>query len=103
LQQEWQSQRWRFEKGETMKSVPAVEYSKQKVRRLGLPTFALALVLCGMTLWLCGCSFSPGETRAESSRRHQRVLRLNTQEMMADIDTALLLDQPSRLTDRRLP
>ncbi len=56
-----------------------------------------------MALWLCGCSFSPGETRAESSRRHKRVLRLNSQELLADIDTTLMLDRPSGLTDRRLP
>jgi len=52
-----------------------------------------------------GCSsFSqPGETAAEGSRRHDRVARINRQEMMADIDKALLLDEPSKLTDKRIP
>ncbi|UCG47844.1 MAG: hypothetical protein JSU94_20495 [Phycisphaerales bacterium] len=44
-----------------------------------------------------------GETRAEGSRRHRRVLRINRQEMMADIDRLLLLDRPSKLTDKRIP
>ncbi len=51
-----------------------------------------------------GCSISqPGETAAEGHRRHQRVVRINQQEMMADIDTVLMLDEPSRLTDKRIP
>ena len=51
-----------------------------------------------------GCSSGqPGETAAEGHRRHQRVVRINQQEMMADIDKALLLDKPSKLTDKRIP
>jgi len=51
-----------------------------------------------------GCSSSqPGETAAEGNRRHQRMVRINQQEMMADIDKALLLDKPSKLTDKRIP
>ena len=63
---------------------------------------AAFLVLVFMPL---GCSsFSqPGETAAEGSRRHDRIARINQQEMMADIDTVLMLDEPSRLTDKRIP
>ena len=51
-----------------------------------------------------GCNFSqPGETTAEGSRRHDRVARINQQELMGDIDTFLLIDQPSKLTDKRVP
>jgi len=51
-----------------------------------------------------GCSFSqPGETAAEGHRRHQRIARINQQELMEDIDKALLIDKPSKLTDRRIP
>jgi len=52
-----------------------------------------------------GCSsFSqPGETAAEGQRRHQRIARINQQELMADIDTVLMLDRPSRLTGKRVP
>jgi len=51
-----------------------------------------------------GCSISqPGETAAEGHRRHQRVVRINQQELMADIDTVLMLDEPSKLTDKRIP
>jgi len=60
------------------------------------------LILVFMPL---GCSsFSqPGETAAEGRRRHDRVARINRQEMMTDIDKALLLDKPSKLTDKRIP
>jgi hypothetical protein len=53
----------------------------------------------------CGCSSyeQPGETAAEGCRRHDRVAGINQQEMMADIDEVLLLDRPSRLTDKRIP
>jgi hypothetical protein len=64
----------------------------------------LAAVLF-VIVWLpAGCSVDQlGETRAEGSRRHHRILRINRQEMMADIDRLLLLDQPSKLTDKRIP
>ena len=51
----------------------------------------------------CGSNEQLGETSAEGSRRHQRVLRINQSELMSDIDRALLLDQPSKLTDKRIP
>ena len=64
----------------------------------------LAVVLCALALSACGCaSDQMGETTAEGDRRHQRNLRINRQEMMADIDRVLLLDQPSKLTDKRIP
>ena len=51
-----------------------------------------------------GCSFSQiGETTAEGHRRHLRVARINQQELMSDIDKALLIDKPSKLTDKRIP
>jgi len=52
-----------------------------------------------------GCStFSqPGETAAEGHRRHLRTVRINQQELMADIDKALMLERPSSLTDKRIP
>lgn len=67
-------------------------------------------VILGITLYalIClpfGCGFwdQPGETWAEGDRRHQRVIRINRQEMMGDIDRAMLLDKPSKLTDKRIP
>lgn len=66
---------------------------------------ALTIILGAMVSLACGCSSyeQPGETAAEGRRRHKRVARINRQEMMADIDRFLLLDRPSRLTDRRIP
>jgi hypothetical protein len=63
------------------------------------------IVLCGLILAACGCAFfdKPGETAAEGHRDHLRTLNVNNQEMMEDIDKVLLLDRPSRLTDKRVP
>lgn len=64
----------------------------------------LLVFLCTLVFLPFGCSSQqPGETVAEGQRRHKRNLRINQQGMMADIDRVLLLDKPSRLTDRRIP
>ena len=64
----------------------------------------LAIILCALIFLPCGCSFEQlGETAAEGHRRHKRVLRVNQQELMSDIDRALLFDKPSKLTDKRIP
>ena len=65
----------------------------------------LAAILLILIFVPFGCSsFSqPGETAAEGHRRHLRTARINQQELMADIDMVLMLDRPSRLTDKRIP
>ncbi len=64
----------------------------------------LGVILGVTTFLLSGCAWDQlGETTAEGHRRHKRVLRINRQEMLADIDRVLLLDKPSRLTDKRIP
>lgn len=67
--------------------------------------FTFAFILYGLILLLGGCRScdQPGETTADGRIRHERVLRINQQEMMADIDGILLLDKPSKLTDMRIP
>jgi len=86
-----------------MKSVVAMGSAKRNVRRLSVRALALSFVLGVLVLSFCGCASYPGETVAEANRRHKRVLRTNSQMMMADIDTVLMLDRPSHLTDQRLP
>jgi len=65
----------------------------------------LTIVLCVLVFLSCGCSSyeQMGETAAEGRRRHQRNLRIQRQQLMADLDTLLLLDKPSKLTDKRIP
>lgn len=65
----------------------------------------LVVVLCALFLVPLGCrSYEQlGETVAEGRRRHKRVLRINRQEMMYDLDAVMLLDKPSKLTDKRIP
>ncbi len=62
----------------------------------------LAFVFCVLVFFLGSCA-QLGETTAEGSQRHERVLRINQSELMSDIDKMLLLDQPSNLTDKRIP
>lgn len=65
----------------------------------------LAVILGVLFLLPGGCSSyqQPGETAAEGRRRHLRNARINQQEMMADIDTFMRYDKPSKLTDKRIP
>jgi hypothetical protein len=87
-----------------MKSVTTMENRKERRRSLSLRFFALAAAACILVTLLAGCSGGQlGETKAEVSRRHDRVTRLNSEMMMSDIDKALMLDRPSRLTDKRIP
>ena len=71
--------------------------------------FIAKVILTGImfvfVLLNCGCSSyeQMGETAAEGRRRHQRNLRLNQQQLMADLDAFMLVDKPSRLTDKRIP
>ncbi len=65
--------------------------------------FVLGLILCFMAFLLTGCLEQLGETTAKGKRRHTRVLRINQQELMSDIDKVLLMDKPSKLTDKRIP
>jgi hypothetical protein len=71
----------------------------------GLRSIILTIILCILVFLPCGCSFfnQLGETTAEGNRRHKRVLRINRQELMADIDRVFQLDKPSTLTDKRIP
>ena len=65
----------------------------------------LSIILWALVFLALGCGSwaQPGETAVEARRRHKRVLSINRQEMMADIDKVLLLDKPSKLTDKRIP
>lgn len=73
----------------------------------------LGIILCFVILWASGCFCMPpvggkgcaqmSETEAEGHRRHLRNARINHQQMMEDIDTFMLYDEPSALTDKRLP
>jgi len=65
-------------------------------------TVILVVVLCVLIFLPCGCS-QMGETEAEGHRRHLRNVRINQQGLTEDIDKALLIDKPSKLTDRRIP
>jgi len=65
--------------------------------------------LCALAIWLGGCIYDitdsgqAGETEAEGRRRHIRNARINQQEMMEDVDRALMYDEPSGLTDKKIP
>ena len=62
----------------------------------------LVLALCAMIFHLAGCA-QPGETQAEGYIRHRRVSRINQQQMVSDLDSIMLTDKPTRLSDKRIP
>jgi hypothetical protein len=65
----------------------------------------LVIVLCALFFLPLGCKSyeQMGETAAEGRRRHERTARINQQQFMGDLDTLMLLDKPSKLTDKRIP
>jgi hypothetical protein len=75
------------------------------MKSVSLCKVILSIILCVLVFVAFGCGswVQPGETAAEASMRHKRVLRINRQEMIADIDKVLLLYEPSKLTDKRIP
>lgn len=68
-----------------------------------LVSITLGAVLCMMVFSLSACSRSQlGKTSEEIKRDHIRNARLNRQELSEDIDTFFLLEEPSKLTDKRI-
>lgn len=68
---------------------------------------SLLIVLSVLVIMLSGCCCGfhehPGKTAAEVHREHVNTLKINQQQLMRDIDRALLFDRPSRLTERQMP
>jgi len=76
--------------------------SKMKNTSVSVCKVILAVFLGALVFWFAGCA-QPGETTAEGHRRHLRKLRIDNQQMMEDIDRVMLTDQPTNLSDKRLP
>jgi hypothetical protein len=66
-----------------------------------LVSMFLGLAICCVS-FLSGCS-QPGETRLEGRVRHARVRRIRNKQLISDIDTLMLTDQPTKLTDKKIP
>ena len=75
------------------------------MKSVSLRKVFMATVLTALFLLACGCGSyaQPGETAADGRRRHLRNERIHQGELMADIDKFLLIDKPSKLTDKRIP
>jgi len=87
------------------RAVGLLDLEKGNMMKKTFISTVLGLFLCSMLFCLCGCGLfqQPGETVAEGLRRRGRVLRLNQNELMSDVDMTLHLDKPSKLTDKRIP
>jgi hypothetical protein len=57
-------------------------------------------VLCLTFAGLGGCLSSPGETSAEIHRKHMNTINTNVLQLQDDVDAVLLLDQPTRLSEK---
>lgn len=58
----------------------------------------LVLVIVAGVL-LSGCS-APGQTSAEVNRRHRDHIQQKMLQMQDDVDAVMMIDQPSRLSDK---
>ena len=65
----------------------------------------LIVVLLALVVMSTGCGFfnQPGKTAAEVNRSHVRMLQVNQQQLMYDIDRTMFFDEPMRLTERHMP
>ncbi len=61
----------------------------------------LGILLCVLAFWLGGCR-QMGESKTEESVRHQRNTSIKQQELSDDVDKALLMDKPSKLTEMKM-
>lgn len=57
-------------------------------------------IICATALCFSGCFKATGETTSEVHQRHMRVINTQRRQMQNDIDSFLLLDKPSRLSDK---
>jgi len=95
--------------GDMMKSLDRFEDTYSEPKRGSVSPvwrgWSTAVLLVGLAMVLGGCCHyaRPGETAAERSLRHKRVLRVNCSQMMDDIDKLLMLDRPSGRSEYRLP
>ncbi len=93
-------------KGEIMRKTGGYKVSRKGKRTLIDPVYWIVVLMLGSMMLLChGCASyaQPGESAAETSRRHHRAIRANYSQMIEDIDKFLMLDKPSSLSDKRLP
>ena len=63
---------------------------------------ALTVTLCVLVFFLSICQ-QLGETKAEARRRHIRNNQINQRTLKEDIETLFQTDEPSKLTERRIP
>lgn len=57
-------------------------------------------IICVTALCFSGCFKAAGETTSEVHQRHMRVINTSRRQMQDDIDALLLMDRPSRLSDK---
>jgi hypothetical protein len=57
------------------------------------------VTLVGVVLGGCNLG-TPEETAQEVNRRHRHIIWNDTKQIQSDVDAFLMLDRPSKLTDR---
>lgn len=74
------------------------------MRQMTKKVFKAAFCVCVLSLLvycLTGCTCpASGETKEEVVRRHKRVYNNQLLEMQNDVDAILMIDRPSRLSDK---
>lgn len=62
--------------------------------------FGSLCLLVVFAMLLSGCMGTPGETRAEANRRRGHIMRTNMSLISDDIDAILMLDKPSKTSEK---
>jgi len=60
---------------------------------------ALAWLFLAAAALIAGCAGSPGRTAQEIDRRHINTIKTNWIQMQDDLDSVLMIDRPSRLSE----
>ncbi len=71
-----------------------------KCVRLGLCLCLFAILTCSLTACSGKSLAAPGETVREVHTRHVSTIKTNWLQVQDDIDAVLMLDSPSRLSDK---
>ena len=70
------------------------------IKKINWSVLSMCFLIAGLALSSIGCGGTMGETSAERGRRWKSILRTNMAQINDDIDTILLMDKRSKLTDK---
>ena len=65
----------------------------------GCKVVIFLVILTAISMMLIGCGGAPGENSSERSVRYGTIVRSNYEMMKSDVDSVLMMDKRSKLSD----